>query len=134
MDNIKKAIIFAVGILFTVGIIWWGTSFFGKAGNMVKTGDSSLNEVSSTISTSKFSEYDGTTVSGTQAINAIRMFATKNFTVTVNTNKGSKAYNANSYSITDISDTNYIEPTAQFKCQLGKSGNDTVNSVTLTQN
>lgn len=136
MDNIKKAVLWAVGILFTVGIITWGVSFFGKAGNMTKTADTSLNEVTNNISSSKFTEYDNTTVSGTQTINAIRMYASPTFTVTVRTKKDTsgKSYNtATGYSITDISDSDYIEPTAKFQSILGKTDNGTVNSITLVQ-
>lgn len=134
MDNIKKGIMFGVGILITVGIIAMGLSFYGKAQNMTKTADSSLNDMTQTISNSKFTEYDGTTVSGTQAINAIRMYAADTFTVEINTIKGSKSYNVGTaYNITDISDSNYIEPTAKFKSTLGKTDNNTVNKITLTQ-
>lgn len=134
MDNIKKAIMFAVGILITVGIIAMGLSFYGKANNMTKSADTSLNDVTQTISNSKYTEYDGTTVSGTQAINAIRLYAANNFTVTVSTKKTTTSYNsATSYNVTDISKSDYIEPTAKFKSELDKTDNDTVNKIKLTQ-
>jgi nitrate/TMAO reductase-like tetraheme cytochrome c subunit len=134
MDNIKKAIMFAVGILITVGIIAMGLSFYGKANNMTKSADTSLNDITQTISNSKYTEYDGTTVSGTQAINAIRLYADNNFTVSVSTKKTTTSYNsATSYNITDISKSDYIEPTGKFKSKLEKTDNDTVNKIKLTQ-
>ncbi|ARC84438.1 hypothetical protein U732_1004 [Clostridium argentinense CDC 2741] len=134
MDNIKKAIMFAVGILITVGIIAMGLSFYGKANNMTKSADTSLNDITQTISNSKYTEYDGTTVSGTQAINAIRLYAANNFTVSVSTKKTTTSYNsATSYNITDISKSDYIEPTGKFKSELEKTDNDTVNKIKLTQ-
>ncbi|WP_454053335.1 MULTISPECIES: hypothetical protein [unclassified Clostridium] len=134
MDNIKKAIMFAVGILITVGIIAMGLSFYGKANNMTKSADTSLNDITQTISNSKYTEYDGTTVSGTQAINAIRLYASNNFTVSVSTKKTTTSYNsATSYNITDISNSDYIEPTGKFKSELEKTANDTVNKIKLTQ-
>ncbi|WP_291568940.1 hypothetical protein [Clostridium sp. UBA2485] len=134
MDNIKKAIMFAVGILITVGIIAMGLSFYGKANNMTKSADTSLNDITQTISNSKYTEYDGTTVSGTQAINAIRLYAANNFTVSVSTKKTTTSYNsATSYNITDISNSDYIEPTGKFKSELEKTANDTVNKIKLTQ-
>ncbi|WP_291582744.1 hypothetical protein [Clostridium sp. UBA6640] len=134
MDNIKKAIMFAVGILITVGIIAMGLSFYGKANNMTKSADTSLNDITQTISNSKYTEYDGTTVSGTQAINAIRLYADSNFTVSVSTKKTTTSYNsATSYNITDISKSDYIEPTGKFKSKLEKTDNDTVNKIKLTQ-
>lgn len=134
MSNIQKAIMFAVGILITVGVITMGISFYGKANNMTKSADSSLNDITQTISNSKFTEYDGTTVSGTQAINAIRMYASTTFTVEVETIKGSASYNVSTgYNITDISNSNYIEPTAKFKSKLGKTDNNTINRITLIQ-
>jgi len=134
MSNIQKAIMFAVGILITVGVITMGISFYGKANNMTKSADSSLNDITQTISNSKFTEYDGTTVSGTQAINAIRMYASTTFTVEVETIKGSASYNVSTgYNITDISNSNYIEPTAKFKSKLDKTDNNTINRITLIQ-
>lgn len=135
MDNIKKGIMFAVGLLLTIGVIGWGLGFYGKATNMTKVADSSLNDMTSTISQSKYTEYDNTVVSGTQTINAIRLYASSSLSITVSTKAGgSSVYTTpTAYTVVDISNVNYIEPTATFKSQVSKTANGTVNMISLIQ-
>lgn len=136
MEAIKKYVMFAVGMLITIGVIGYGLGFYGKASNMTKVADSSMNDLTSTLSASKYSEYDNTEVKGTQAINAIRLYASSSLTVNVETNASGTptSYTSpTSYNVVDISDDDYIEPTATFKSTLGKTANGTVDEINLEQ-
>lgn len=135
MDNVKKGIMFAVGLLLTIGVIGWGLGFYGKATNMTKVADSSLNDMTSTISQSKYTEYDNTTVSGTQAINAIRLYASATLSINVVTRAaGASIYTSpTSYTVVDITNVNYIEPTGSFRSTVSKTANGTVNLISLIQ-
>lgn len=135
MGTVKKVIYFIVGLIITMAFIGEATGYFNKSMAMSKTTKTSYDSTLERISNSTYSEFENTTVSGADAISAIRLYADDTFTVTVKTKRSSQSYNKSSgYNATSINDTNYIEPTAKFKSVLGTNELGTVNSITLTQN
>lgn len=125
----------AAGILLTMIIIGVALAFFMKGKNITDIADNSVSDVTTKLTQTQYASYEtGKQVSGSEAINAIRSFGSKDFTVTIVTKASSKDYNdPQGYTVTSISDKDYIEPTSMFKCKLDKTSNDTVNHLTLTQ-
>jgi hypothetical protein len=138
MGNVKKMIMFVVGLLITIAVIAYSLGYFTKSKNLSSAVDSGMNDMQVSLQASRFTGYDtGSTVSGTQALNAIRTFASGTFTVTVKTKSDTtgKSYTSpTAYTITDISNVDYIEPTSNFTCTLNKSANGTANALVLVQN
>ncbi|MBD8045846.1 hypothetical protein [Clostridium faecium] len=133
MGTIKKVIIFVFGMLITIAFITDGFGYFSKSMEMSKSTKTGFDSLSQKLTSASYSDYDNTVVKGSEAINAIRLYAADNFTVTVKTKRSSKSYNDSIYNVSNISDTNYIEPTGKFESKLGVNENGTVNSITLTQ-
>lgn len=133
MGTIKKVILFIIGLIFTMAFIAEGSGYFNKSMALSKTTKGSYDSSVDRISSSKYGEFDGTIVSGADAISAIRLYADENFTVTVKTHRNTNSYKKAQYSISDISDTNYIEPTGKFSAELEINDNGSVNGITLTQ-
>lgn len=135
MGNIQKFIMFCVGLLITIGIIYVGMSFYSKSQTVSKAADSGLSDIQNNVSASKYSAYNnGNIVTGSQAIDAIRNYASSSFTVVVKTRSASAPYNSsNAYAITNIGDPNYIDPAGQFSSEIKYNTNGTINGITLTQ-
>lgn len=136
MGEGKKALWMFAGIIICIALIGLGVWLFGLGSEGVKSAGPKMTDLQTRISDSQFSEFDNRTVAGTTAINAIRMYASSSFSVTIKTkaNTSGQTYQSSGgYIITDISNANYIEPTANFKSELNKSANGTVNGITLTQ-
>lgn len=132
----SKGLSLFVEILLMVAVLTAAVYLWNRTQPMQKSVDGSLQDITGKISNNKYSSYDGSSVSGTEAINAIRMNASSTFTVTVKTTRNTtgKVYTTPIYNISDISDTDYIEPTARFTSTVGRTGNGTINAITLTQN
>ena len=136
MGNIQKFIMFCVGLLITIGIIYVGMSFYSKSQTVSKAADSGLSDIQNNVSASKYSAYNnGNIVTGSQAIDAIRNYASSSFTVVVITkSKESVSYtSSNGYATTDINSSKYIDPAGNFKCTLGHTDNGTINKIELLQ-
>jgi hypothetical protein len=137
MNQIKEFILWVVGIVFVVVIIFVGYSFFSKSNEMSKSADSGLSSVQQSVEAARFSNFENSTCSGSDVISAIRTYATDTFTITVRTAEASTPvnYNAsNSYTITNSTNANYIEPTAQFTSTLVRNNNNTVTGISFIQN
>jgi hypothetical protein len=136
MGNVKKMIMFVVGLLITIAVIAYSLGYFTKSKNLSSAVDSGMNDTQQSLQTTQYSGYEtNRLVSGTEAITAINKFASSTFTVTVTTKAGSTvAYNTQTgYTVNNPSLSNYIEPSGSFKCTLGTSSNGTQNSLTLVQ-
>lgn len=133
MGTIKKVILFIIGLIFTMAFIAEGSGYFNKSMALSKTTKGSYDSSVERIANSQYGEFDGTTVSGADAISAIRLHAADNFTVTVKTNRTSTVYNKPQYSVSDITANNYIEPTKKFNAKLETNDNGSVSGITLTQ-
>ncbi|MEG2609102.1 MAG: hypothetical protein RSA91_00340 [Bacilli bacterium] len=137
MANTRKALFEGSDIVIALLIIGVIVFLVGIGTGMLKEAGPKMTDMQARVSDSQYSEFDNRgNIGGTQAINAIRQYASNNFTVTIKTNANSagKSYNSpGAYIVTDISDPNYIEPTASFRGQLLKSSNKTVNGIILIQ-
>jgi hypothetical protein len=135
-ENIPEFIKGAAYVLIAILIIGVALAFFTKGKNIIGIADQGLTDTTAKLSQSQYVEYDtGKVVTGNQVINAIRTFSSSTFTVTVVTKAGSSiSYTSpTAYTVIDISNTAYIEPTALFVSTISKTSNATVNHITLIQ-
>lgn len=90
--------------------------------------------VSEQMDTLSYKTYDNSPASGSEVLSAINTKASKDFKIFVTTKAGGTVvYTGYSYNITDINDTNYIEPTGEFMANLTKTTNKTISGITFIQ-
>jgi|GEM_PF-1697253 len=139
MDNIKKYIMWAVGVIVTVIIIVICLNFFYKSKSINKAADKKYSSLSQNLSASDLSDYDGTTVDGSDAVSAIKTYASSNLVIKVSTGTGAgtktvTSYTSASYNVTDNTAADYIEPTAKFSADIVKASNGNVKEIDFVQN
>ncbi len=134
-NNQNTFIKIAIGVLLTVALITAVMLLFNKAKPTVDKASGQLDTITKQMETLEFQAYDGTTVSGSEVISSINTKASNNITITVKTNNNSagKSYTSASYNITNVSDSNYIEPTGKFSATIDKTANETITGVTFVQ-
>lgn len=145
MGKVKDYIYFIIGFCVLAGIIVYQLGIFGKGQDIAKASDNKLGTIQARLSQTEFAPYDNTMVSGNDVISAIRTYSNANFSVIVkpltNATTG-KIYgsstgtttNPTSYDSTlTPSNSDYIEPTGNFKATVQKNTNLTPISITFEQ-
>ncbi|OPJ59769.1 hypothetical protein [Clostridium oryzae] len=134
-ETSNKGMYIAFGTILALVVITFAITIFNKNKPLQKTALSTQDTMIQSINSSSFSSYDNQIVTGDLVITAINTKASDDLKVLVktNSNPAGKVYTSSAYNISDISDSNYIEPTASFKATLGKTSNGTVNLITFVQ-
>lgn len=126
----------ATSLLIVLAIIAITIAIFNLSKGMSSNAKGSASTLEQNVVTGQFAEYDGAIVSGADVINAIRLKASKDCTITVITkmnDKGQPYNDGTEYKNFDVTDKDYIEPTAQFEGQVNTSDNKAIKGVTFTQ-
>jgi hypothetical protein len=135
-NNTNDGVKIGTNVLICLAIIGIVITFY-VIGQVMSTGATkNVDSMQATVQNSTYSDYDNTTVSGSQAESAITDYASSQFIITVKTisnTTGVQYITKNGYTITDITDPNYIEPSATFGSKLVKSNNGSVTGIILTQ-
>ncbi|MBY0217932.1 ABC transporter permease [Paenibacillus illinoisensis] len=160
MGNAQSALKMAAGLFLAIALITTAVILFISAQDATKTAQTSFADIQTELSQTAYTVYDGTTVSGSQAVNALRKFQDKGefgiqvitgknpagswYFKTVNTTVaiGSAGYGSISSSATtgtlakamDESNNDYINPSGKFKAQLIKDNSNVIRGITFTQN
>lgn len=135
-ENARKALYMAVGVFFALIIITMGITYYNKTRPVMDNSSNKLDTMATQLDAIDYKSFDGTTVSGSEVVSCINTKASDNITVNVKTssNSSGKSYNSGSYNIKDISDNNFVEPTASFASELKKTDNGTVTGIEFEQN
>lgn len=131
-ENTSKSLHLGAAVLLSILIIGMGVNFYLKGKTLFNLSSQNIDQVTNSVSKSNYTQYDNTTVSGSQVINAISLLATNQFSIAVKTTSDSTGITYNSptgYKITDLANADYIEPTANFKSQIVKNANKTVTKI-----
>lgn len=137
MENVMKIVLLGAAVLLTIGVIVVGVVLYSSGQEVVKQSEQDLAGISQTLSMKKYENFNNTVVSGSQVINAIRMY-TKNEPITVTVKTGasgtSVVYSENvEYKETDSSSARYINPIGQFYATLTVNSNKVVTNITFVQ-
>lgn len=136
MKTALKIFEFGIAAILIIALIIMGMSYFNKSRDLNAISDKNYNNMQTSLSVAEYSAYDGSSKTGSDVCSAIRLHASSNFTIHVKTNASSDvdAYTApNSYTISDPTNADYIEPTGTFTSVLNKNSNGTPISITFTQ-
>jgi hypothetical protein len=160
MSNAQKALVMAAGLFLAIALITTAVVMFISAQDATKTAQTSFSDIQTELSQTAFTVYDGTTVSGSQVVNALRKFQDRGefgiqvitgknptgswYFKTVNTTVpvGSTGYG----SITTTQPTgtlanaqnessnDYINPAGKFKAEIIKDNSNVIRGIIFRQN
>lgn len=93
MDNAQKAIMIGVGLFITIIVIAAVMLITGIGQDLLNSGTQKASSISDNLQAQLTSQYDGTTMSGSQVISAVKSnYKTEGLAVVVNNGKGDKNY------------------------------------------
>lgn len=151
MENSVKALIMGATVLIVLVIIGIGVMILNTSKGMAKTANDEITDIAQELTQMKFDSFDGTKVSGSTALNALRKYKDEaNFGIKVVTGKnttgiwyghsvdadGVVSEAAASGAIADAqdeSDVNYVNPSGKFDSQLIIDKSNVVRAIIFTQ-
>ncbi len=137
MNNVTTIIKLGAAVLITIAAIAIAVALFSMGADVTKSSESDIKGLSQVMVSKKFEAYNNTEVSGSNVINAIRMYAeTGSLTVSVTTKAAtaaSKYDSSNKYTITNNTDGNYINPVGTFTSTLTTNANGVITQITFVQ-
>lgn len=159
MGNAQRALIMAAGLFLSIALITIAVVMFISAQDATKTAQTSFSDIQTELAQTAFTVYDGTTVSGSQVVNALRKFQDKGeFGIQVITGKnptgtwyfktvnitvpvGSPGYG--SITTTPATGTlanaqneksdDYVNPSGKFKAEIIKDNSNVIRGIIFTQ-
>jgi len=148
MENSLKGLVLAAGIIITCLIVGLGFYIAREAKDTAAGGVGQINKLNSEFADTSKSMYEGTEVSGSEVVNAIRRFQNETVGLQVVTNKTSSFYTYNfnpatgelgtSSALTFKSaqnelNNNYINPNGRFEGDVVRDKNGTITGLMLTK-
>ncbi len=157
-ENVMKVLWIGVSLLIFIGAVAIGMTIFSQGQDLARNSSDELSRTSAELMNSKYTMYDGTKVSGTSIISAIRSFRGDegNIIIQVTTGNGTTyqyissgtvagdnvtgSLSARSNTSSDIAsakdsaNTRYINPSGQFSASLAYDSNDVVRAIVFSQN
>lgn len=148
MENSLKGLILAAGTIITCIVISLGFYISREAKNTASTGAGEINKLNTEFSESDKVIYDGSSISGSEVVSAIKKMKGQSLGVCVVTKETSTYYgysfdsstgelgsaNSTKYSSsTDVSNKNYINPYANFKGEVVRNSNNVITGIVFTQ-
>lgn len=133
-ENVQKSLVMGASIMVTIGIISIGLMIFSQGNNLVKESSKNMVDLTQELSLKRYIAYEDTLISGSEVINAINKYANDNMNVLVKTlsNSTGESYTGD-YSMSNISNDNYINTTGVFESKLDTNTNGVVESIIFTQ-
>jgi hypothetical protein len=137
MNNVTTIIKLGAAVLITVAAIAIAIALFGQGADITKNSESDIKGISQVITSKKYDAYNGTEVSGSSVVNAVRMYGeTDVLDVSVRTIMVAAKvdYDSdNKYDITDSGSGEYINPVGTFKSTLTTNDNGIVTAISFVQ-
>ncbi|MCW3793938.1 ABC transporter permease [Paenibacillus sp. LS1] len=158
MNNASSALKVAAGIFLTIALITIVVLLFVSAQEATKTAQNNFSEIQTELSQASYAVYDGTTISGSQVLNATRKYASREqFGIQIKTGKntagtwynkvvnvtdpvGSTTYGSISGSASGVvantaadSHNEYVNPSGTFKSSLVYDKSGVVRGLVFVQ-
>ncbi|ODP26613.1 hypothetical protein PTI45_04018 [Paenibacillus nuruki] len=158
MNNASTALKVAAGIFLTIALITIVVILFMSAQEATKTAQSNFAQIQTELSSTSYTVYDNTKVSGSQVLNSLRKYQTdeqfgiqvktgKNpsgvwYFTTVNTSTSSDQYGSVETgkpagaltSAQDQSSSNYINPSGTFHSEIIRDKSNVIRAIVFEQN
>ncbi|NLX76509.1 MAG: hypothetical protein GXZ01_03935 [Clostridiaceae bacterium] len=153
MENSLKAILIGAGVVITMVVVSIGFILMRSGQNTALTTIGKLDQINVEMSESQYTIYDGTEVSGSTVVEAVRKFKGEHIGIYIRTNKNpSGTWYINNVTITDntgeinasgsvgaISELNYetsdkyVNRNAKFSGEIIRDKNGTIVALVFTQ-
>ena len=155
MENSTKALLLGAGVLITLVIISMAIMFLNASKEMAKGATDEISHISQDLSQMKYDVYDGTTVSGSQALNEARKHINEStFGVKIETGRNATGVwygsvitetgadigtiaSGTALSVVtgaiDETDVNYINPSGKFDAVLLRDASGVTRGVVFSQ-
>lgn len=142
-ENTSRPLIIAAGLILAMLIIALAFGIYNTSKDTANDAVGQITNLSTTLSESEFTQWDGQTVTGSQVVSILKQFRNETVCIVVNNGNGAVAYIQNA-TLTgagaDISrattrtDTAYISPSASFDCVINRDANtDAIIGLTFTK-
>lgn len=148
MENSLKGLILAAGTVITCLVITLGFYLSKEAQSTANTGTSKIGKINTEFAENDKTMYDGTKVSGSEVVNAIRKLDGETVGIYVVTKSSSLYYgynfdensgklkeeSTNVYDVNiDSSSSSYINPYAMFEGTVIRNENDVITGIKFAQ-
>ncbi|CAH1207724.1 hypothetical protein PAECIP111893_02764 [Paenibacillus plantiphilus] len=155
MENVSTGLKWAIGIILTLLIVAAGISVFMVTQGYFQRGQEQAVSQSVALAQSEFNNYENTTVTGTDVLEAIKRYKDRPFfsiemktllMTGYNHATDKKCYSAANPSVsvtcttlvthtlmTDQTQATYVNPTARFKSSIYKDGNGVIRHIRFEQ-
>ena len=152
MENSLKGLLLAAGVIITCIVIGLGFYIAREARDTAANSTGQISKLNAEFTESDKTMYDGMNVSGSEVVNVINKFKNDTMGIVVSTNAGATTYygynisggiddsvlesksNSNVKDAQKISNKNYINPNAQFSCNVLRDKNRAIVGLKFTQN
>jgi hypothetical protein len=153
-----KALMIGAGVLITIAVIAMSMYFLGRGQDMSNQADKELTRTADQLTNSKYSPYDGSNVSGSSVVSAVKSFRDMEgdliISITTGVHSATQYLSSGTISgdsvtttltalstttadIADIKDSanvEYVNPSGEFAASLAYDANGVVRAIVFTQN
>lgn len=138
MDNILKIVVIGASVLLVIGLISTGIFLYSQGGELVKKSEGSMQTIGQNLDKKEYEAFNNTVVSGSQVINAIRMYGESGKlpvgATTLSAAGTETVYDASHpYSVVDPLSTTYINPTGKFQATTEVNSNKVISKIKFVQ-
>ncbi len=136
-ETITKFLLFAVGLILTVGLIFMGINIYKRAVKTGQTVSEQQRKQLTEMEESDITRYDALEITGSTAVTYIkRIYDDTSVTVITQTVGGAKkTFNVDSSQFSDYKNTSseyYINPLDMYYVEVSRDANDIISGVTIT--
>ncbi|MEK4488002.1 hypothetical protein MHH81_21060 [Psychrobacillus sp. FSL H8-0484] len=147
--SLVLALEIGAAILLILAIIGIAVGLFNPATEASKTATTEFSTTTTELKDQKYLQYDGTSVSGSTVVNALRKFEqdgkAKNIGIKVSTNKSTNWYYnqfagdvlssaADPSNVSETTSTNYVNPSGIFNASIVRDTNLVIRAIVFEQN
>lgn len=149
-ESTSTALLLGAALLLTLALIGLSVNVFSPATEATKTATTDFSQATTELKDQKYLNFDNTTISGSQVVNAIRKFETEgkanNIGIYVKTGKNSGNWYYNQLSgdtltvasapsnVNNSTNAEYINPSGMFKATIKRDSNSVIRAVEFVQN
>ena len=136
-ETITKFLLFAVGLILTVGLIFMGINIYKRAVKTGQTVSEQQRKQLTAMEESDITRYDALEITGSTAVTYIkRIYDDTSVTVVTQTVAGAKkTFTVDSSQFSDYKNTSseyYINPLDMYYVEVSRDANDLISGVTIT--
>lgn len=149
MEEAKKGIWMGISLIMLLLVVSIGFTIYRSGKQTVDNAQQGVDDLNVVLNESKYTDYDGRTITGNQVQSAISRFNGDTIFVRVETKTTTTWYNYSNETLATKIDTstntglvthcsvkgsdNYINPNGKFKGSIVRDANETIMGIVFTQ-